>query len=597
MTKTIRSRLIDHNFRKDRKAIESFLSNGTSVENLLSDLNLPYIDKIIGEIVATFTNPELGQPLAIEQDLFADDVRQLQKYLDNFKDPRFYDKIFELPPLYDQLNSPSVLFWRRSYAEIYHLYVFDMVQKVKKLNQLPEKERSKAKDYEHPSLVISGDPGVGKSVFSMLIFCFIAAARVTVIRVSETGSWIRAVDGKIDPVLHTDNPSGYRTPSTILLVDGKVRHQFLGKVTNAIVFCSSKKDNYHMFIKNCECRLIYMDPWSMEEIASFVGRMESERAEKCFKKVCLIEGIEDGKSIDWKERNWEKAVMDILYRRFVVVGGRIRLLLQHEHSISTLQTKLFQSMGTLTLADLNNFSAIDITNEVPSLCYSIVPRGTNREAADVSYCSPTAKLYAVFHHVWKKSEGIQNNYEMLTNSSVGSLIKGQLFEAVAHLVIFMAPNTNYEIRRLSDDSDQSSKSAKKNKLFNDFYAKMQSAKKTAEEMGKFAADGFCGTSRQLSLLEGRLEKAVKDFVAVKDELDAKKREKSDEKKKSDDDDDKMSAVGELQPGLNDLLFNGKAQDMTSIVLMSGDQAINNYEPTFFRSSDSAFQTVVSKSKV
>ena len=206
--------------------------------------------------------------------------------------------------------------------------------------------------------------------------------------------------------------------------------------------------------------------------------MESERAEKCFKKVCLIEGIEDGKSIDWKERNWEKAVMDILYRRFVVVGGRIRLLLQHEHSISTLQTKLFQSMGKLTLADLNNFSAIDITNEVPSLCYSIVPRGTNREAADVSYCSPTAKLYAVF----QKSEGIQNNYEMLTNSSVGSLIKGQLFEAVAHLVIFMAPNTKYEIRRLSDDSDQSSKSAKSAKT-----AKSAKSSKTAK-ISKFFID-------------------------------------------------------------------------------------------------------------
>ncbi|RKP16134.1 hypothetical protein ROZALSC1DRAFT_25628, partial [Rozella allomycis CSF55] len=162
-------------------------------------------------------------------------------------------------------------------------YMFD--KDVEKFGQLEgnkitvgtrgKKELSKEKGWnlDKRNYCICGDPGIGKTLFSLLMFYVLANRRKRVVRICNN-EWMY-YDGSNVMMRKTEV---WKEEDVYLLIDGKAGEEFLGKDKRAVLFASSSKENFWQFIKNTEGCIMYMKPWDYSELETFFGQMsEDER--------------------------------------------------------------------------------------------------------------------------------------------------------------------------------------------------------------------------------------------------------------------------------------------------------------------------------
>ncbi len=90
----------------------------------------------------------------------------------------------------------------------------------------------------HPVCVI-GDPGIGKSIYSLYIFMVLVKKKQKVVRVSQGGSFL-IFDGK--GIKHSSTE--YGLDDYWVLLDGKAKETFWDKPDKVIVFASTNDQNY-----------------------------------------------------------------------------------------------------------------------------------------------------------------------------------------------------------------------------------------------------------------------------------------------------------------------------------------------------------------
>ncbi len=128
---------------------------------------------------------------------------------------------------------------------------------------------------ETQTLVVLGNPGIGKSSFCDYCFLyFVFKKKKAVCKVMEDGNWIYA-DGSTNTFLSGVKKTMGRhwtRDDVYLLLDGSVDAKFMPKQKYAVVFASSRKRNYHKFIKNTGYFTV-MNPWSLEEVKEYAKEL------------------------------------------------------------------------------------------------------------------------------------------------------------------------------------------------------------------------------------------------------------------------------------------------------------------------------------
>jgi len=123
-----------------------------------------------------------------------------------------------------------------------------------------------------------------------------------------------------------------------------------------------------------------MPAWSSEELRNFI-------------KVAPEDLI--GTLLDYWKKDANTAVtapqadtrsqlLDLITKRFNIVGGRIRHILSTGKSLKDLDRLLMESVKKLEFDDLVSIDEIDLSGNAPSLCYTIIPacRSETNENAD-----------------------------------------------------------------------------------------------------------------------------------------------------------------------------------------------------------------------
>lgn len=125
---------------------------------------------------------------------------------------------------------------------------------------------------EYMNLVICGDPGIGKSSFALYVFPLLKQAGFKVVWVSESGSIIY-FDGSTVINDLGSSPNVWLDDDGWLLLDGKVDAKYLDKTSKTVVFASPKRDNYYTFLKVSDAEILFMPPWSLNEVNTMIDKM------------------------------------------------------------------------------------------------------------------------------------------------------------------------------------------------------------------------------------------------------------------------------------------------------------------------------------
>ncbi|KAJ3398332.1 hypothetical protein HDV05_002605, partial [Chytridiales sp. JEL 0842] len=241
---------------------------------------------------------------------------------------------------------------------------------------------------------ISGDPGIGKSFFAFFMFFVLVRKKEPVMLVSVGGSAFY-FDG--DTIEFMETPTNvWRLKSTWLLMDGWAPvSPFTDKQSRAIVFASPKQKNYHEFIKNNGI-ILYMPAWSIAEVNDFVDGVDNDTVMRLIGSLkespqesgettveLLSKTVPNGevsiRAADGSGSNDEDALpcpllKRILRKRYEVIGGKIRLLLDPSYTVHGLQLLIRAASANVTMANLMHNDTIDIKGSLPSVLYTVIPK-------------------------------------------------------------------------------------------------------------------------------------------------------------------------------------------------------------------------------
>jgi hypothetical protein len=107
-----------------------------------------------------------------------------------------------------------------------------------------------------------------------------------------------------------------------------------------------------------------MEPWAFPEVQLFCGGLEKDDKQKLLTSMKLVEGFDTDNNV---------TLESILERRFDIIGGKIRHLLDETVSCQDLREKLRIQSLQLTWKDIISTEDIDVRGTFPSDLYHIVP--------------------------------------------------------------------------------------------------------------------------------------------------------------------------------------------------------------------------------
>lgn len=125
------------------------------------------------------------------------------------------------------------------------------------------------------NVCICGDPGIGKSTFSLYVFMRLVQLDQNVVRISMGNAMLVHSKAKKCTYFegHIDD-SLVRNKDYWLLVDGNAKTaSLLDRNNRGIIFASPKKENYHTFVKESQY-MLYMPPWSFSEVKALAQAID-----------------------------------------------------------------------------------------------------------------------------------------------------------------------------------------------------------------------------------------------------------------------------------------------------------------------------------
>ena len=216
---------------------------------------------------------------------------------------------------------------------------------------------------------VCGDPGIGKSSYALYVFMTLVSKGENVIKFSIGGSALvfNRESGKIRFYCNGSDVKreSWAHENVWLLIDGHASSNPYGDKRNrAIVFASPKRSNYHEFIKDRGV-MMYMPPWEWNEIESLIEVLPEDETREFVNA--------------WSQFN-DETVADIRQyliteckRRFELVGGKIRLVLNDVLSYEKLESMLRSAIMRTPSDSLTFITDINEAGEAPSMAYSLHP--------------------------------------------------------------------------------------------------------------------------------------------------------------------------------------------------------------------------------
>ncbi|KAJ3413185.1 Vacuolar protein sorting-associated protein 53 [Chytridiales sp. JEL 0842] len=278
-------------------------------------------------------------------------------------------------------------------------------------------------------ICVSGDPGIGKSFLSLLLFFVLVRHDVDVVRTSLSGYSLRYSKAEKKVYFDLIPSADWMKDDCWLLMDGKAEQKpFAAKTQKAVVFSSPKQSNYHEFVK-MDGLTLFMPSWNQDEVEKLVSSFsatETSRLAASFRREQLDE---------YADLDNSSVVKAVVEKRRKIVGGKVRLLLHIGITTKELEQDLQRKCGALTMKDFTTPYDIDIQGSIPSIVYTVVPSESNGvpfSGKSVKFCSGSAEE-TIREHLCFKAEDFKNMmYLASKDTPIASALAGYLFETLVH---------------------------------------------------------------------------------------------------------------------------------------------------------------------
>ncbi|CAN0479039.1 unnamed protein product [Ectocarpus sp. 12 AP-2014] len=265
-------------------------------------------------------------------------------------------------------------------------------------------------------IVVTGTPGIGKSVFGYYLLYLLRLAGRTVV-FEQKGNWYRfsdegVVEGRFETFMDAgflDDPAGWYLSDP----EDKPREGFTG---TTVVLVSPRKDKTDQFLKQDEAYLLFMPVWSEDELL------------EC-RRIIFPHDRSD----------------DDVRKAFEKVGGVARAVFRLEQ-FKRQVGKMERATSQVNLGLLREVCAVEqceflSTDENGDTLFHMLPSsGTAYECFDVVFASEYA-LELIEKEVSEREYLDFQVYAMATlehadlNNKVGGSARGQLFERLAHAAL------------------------------------------------------------------------------------------------------------------------------------------------------------------
>jgi hypothetical protein len=145
----------------------------------------------------------------------------------------------------------------------------------------------------------------------------------------------------------------------------------------------------------------------------------------------------------------KKLMIEQLEKRFEIVAGRIRLLMNPSLITSELEQLLQSCVRRIDFDLLIWAQDIDEGGSVPSIYYSIITsRESLYQAKSIDFCSPLARSLALDEYQRRKHSTAAELFDATRNSTAGGLA-GRLFEEMIHRMFKSPGKKVFRARRLN----------------------------------------------------------------------------------------------------------------------------------------------------
>jgi hypothetical protein len=291
---------------------------------------------------------------------------------------------------------------------------------------------------EKGPVLISGDPGIGKSYFGLYVFCQLAKSeRNKVVRFTLSGDWIE-FDGTHFYSGYAWSNCSWRDKDTWLLLDGNERVEMLGKRSRVVLFASPQQHNYHNFMKQSNTVCYYMPEWPLDEINNFVTEVCSKDVSPFIHLEAPIEQTEtnpsenkgqpEGKGMDVTQI--KERVLGIVKERYELVGGRIRDILASGISTAMLSNKLWQAVRSLRFEEVSSVLGVQGESNFPSIVYKITPDKDDPRLYTTGLCSKHCGRLIVDSMARQRDLSARELFSVFSRVFETKASSGLLFEAL-----------------------------------------------------------------------------------------------------------------------------------------------------------------------
>ncbi|KAJ3398575.1 hypothetical protein HDV05_002419, partial [Chytridiales sp. JEL 0842] len=280
---------------------------------------------------------------------------------------------------------------------------------------------------------VSGDPGIGKSFLSLLLFFVLVRMNENVVRTSLSGFTLRYSKDDQRVVYEMEPSADWLRSDCWLLMDGQAEPKpFSAKTRRTVVFSSPKQSNYHEFVK-MDGLVLFMPSWTLDEVLALVNSFSESEIVRL--GGSMRREFDEHNSVDLRD-----IVLETVRRRFEIVGGKVRLLLHIGVSTEDLKNDLQRKCGTLRMKDFAAPDDIDIQGSIPSIF-----------GKSVDFCSKLA-LETIVDNMCMEVEDFKNMlYLAAKDTPIAAALAGHLFEMTVHTLFQKGAESDLEAKKGSTE--------------------------------------------------------------------------------------------------------------------------------------------------